>query len=51
MGFCRSVDRAQLVNLLTGMLGIYTLYFIAGILHESLYKINNLGQSAHIIIE
>lgn len=51
MGFCKSVDRAQLVNLLTGMLGIYTLYFIAGILHESLYKIYNLEQSAHIIIE
>lgn len=51
MGCCRSVDRPQLANLLTGMLGIYILYFIAGILHESLYKIYNLEQSAHIIIE
>lgn len=51
MVFCESVDRKQLVNLLTGMLGIYTLYFIAGILHESLYNIYNLEQSGHIIIE
>lgn len=33
MGFCQTVDRVQLFNLLTGMLGIYILYFIAGILH------------------
>lgn len=37
MGFCQTVDREQLFNLLTGMLGIYILYFIAGILHESMY--------------
>jgi len=38
MGFCESVDKTQLRNLLVGMLGIYILYFIAGILHESMYS-------------
>jgi hypothetical protein len=33
MRFCQTVDKGQLYNLLTGMLGIYILYFIAGILH------------------
>lgn len=51
MGFCESVDKTQLRNLLVGMLGIYILYFIAGILHESMYSFLYLESNAHIIIE
>lgn len=51
MGFCQSVNKEQLFNLLTGMLGIYILYFIAGILHESMYFNKNVELSDHISIE
>lgn len=49
MSFCRNIDKSQLMNLLTGMAGIYTCYFIGGLLHESLYDFLDVVDSKNPI--
>ena len=37
MTICSNLDREKLCQLIVNMLGIYILYFLSGILHESVY--------------